>query len=198
VLWRLLKSNGFLCCQTDDSEAPYLKVLLDEVFGRRNYLTTFFIQVRYASKTLAEDNAYQKLIEQCFIYAKNVNLSVPYKDQVEYPINKFEWQIKELTKGIKVELGGKDVEIFKPGQYEIKKVKPSIKGLKETWATGSLIKQKKSSGEFLFKYLAPRKSIDGLGCLYKAYGMGEDGLGYRYFTGPKRQEATKGKFYSGT
>ena len=27
-------------------------------------------------------------------------------------------------------------------------------------------------------------------------GIGEDGLGYRYFTGPKREGATKGKFYS--
>jgi adenine-specific DNA-methyltransferase len=27
--------------------------------------------------------------------------------------------------------------------------------------------------------------------------MGEDGLGYRYITGPKKIEATKGKFYSG-
>ena len=32
----------------------------------------------------------------------------------------------------------------------------------------------------------PCKSLDGLNCLYKVYGMGEDGLGYRYFTGQKR------------
>jgi len=38
---------------------------------------------------------------------------------------------------------------------------------------------------------------DGLEVLYKVEGIGEDGLGYRYFTGPKRDGATKGKFYSG-
>src|SRR5512139_722937 len=36
-LWRLLTPDGFFCCQIDDSEGPYLKVLLDEVFGRNNY-----------------------------------------------------------------------------------------------------------------------------------------------------------------
>ncbi len=36
-----------------------------------------------------------------------------------------------------------------------------------------------------------------MGCLYKVEGIGDDGLGYRYFTGPRREDATKGKFFSG-
>jgi len=59
------------------------------------------------------------------------------------------------------------------------------------------VRQSGSSGEFLDKHLATRKDKDGLGCLYKVYGIGEDGLGYRYMTGPKKETATKGKFYSG-
>lgn len=197
LLKMLLSNNGFLCCQIDDSEGSYLKVLLDEVFGRNNFITTFYIQVRYGNKTLAEDNDYQKLIEQCFIYANDINLCKANKDVEEYKVEKFEWQIIETGQGELMELGGKKVELFRPGLYEVKKVPYSLKGLKETWATGSLIKQKASSGEFLDKYLAPRKNIDGLECLYKVYGIGEDGLGYRYFTGPKKATATKGKFYSG-
>lgn len=197
ILKRLLCQDGFFCCQIDDSEGPYLKVLLDEVFGRSNYLTTFFVQVRYGNKTLAEDNAFQKLIEQCFIYAKDSTKCKPIKDVEEYKVEKFEWEITETNKGEILELGNKKVELFRPGSYIIKKIPHTLKGLKETWATGSLIKQKASSGEFLDKYLAPRKEVDGLSCLYKVYGMGEDGLGYRYFTGPKKANATKGKFYSG-
>lgn len=197
ALYKLLAPDGFFCCQIDESEGPYLKVLLDEILGRENYITTFYIQVRYSNKTLAEDNAYQKLIEQCFVYAKDRFKAKPNKGVEEYKVEKFEWEIAETAKGQVLELGGKKVEVFHQNEYEIKKVKPSLTALKETWATGSLIKQKKSSGEFLFKHLAPRKEVDGLGCLYKVYGMGEDGLGYRYFTGPKRADATKGKFYSG-
>lgn len=197
ILYSLLSEDGFFCCQIDDGEGAYLKVLLDEIFGRQNHLTTFYVQVRYGNKTLAEDNDYQKVIEQCFVYAKNAKLAKAVKEKEPYKVEKFEWEIKELEKGEMVELAGKKVEIFKPHQYEIKKVKPHLGGLKETWATGSLVRQSGSSGEFLDKNLAPRKDVDGLSCLYKVYGMGEDGLGYRYMSGPKKATATKGKFYSG-
>jgi adenine-specific DNA-methyltransferase len=197
VLHRLLASDGFFCCQIDDQEGAYLKVLLDEVFGRSNYLTTFYIQVRYGNKTLAEDSDFQKVIEQCLIYAKDAHIGTAIKAVEEYKVEKFEWEIQEIGRGAVLELGGKRVDVFKPGHYKISKVKPHLKALKETWATGSLLKQKASSGEFLGKYLAPRKSEDGVGCLYKVYGIGEDGIGYRYFTGPKKESATKGKFYSG-
>jgi adenine-specific DNA-methyltransferase len=197
ILRRLLTPDGFFCCHLDDSEGHYFKVLLDEVFGRPNYVTSIYVQVRYANKTLAEDNDFQKVIEQCFVYAKDASLCRPIKDTEEYKVEKFEWEIREKKTWRRIELAGKQVDIFRPGDYEIVKVKPHLKALKETWATGSLIKQKASSGEFLAKYLAPRKDEDGLSCLYKVYGMGEDGLGHRYLTGPKKQTATKGKFYSG-
>jgi adenine-specific DNA-methyltransferase len=197
ILRNLLSYDGFLICQIDEAEGYYLKVLLDEIFGRLNFLTTFYVQVRYGNKTLAEDNDYQKLIEQCFIYAKDKTICKPNKPREEYKVEKFTWKIIETGKPIPLELGGKKVELFKPGTYEIVKIDPSYTGLKETWATGSLIKQKASSGEFLHLNISPRRDLDGLSCLYKVYGIGEDGLGYRYFTGPKKATATKGKFYSG-
>lgn len=197
LLKKLLRDDGVFCCQIDDNEAAYLKVMLDEIFGRKNYLTSFYVQVRYNNKTLAEDSDYHKVIEQVFVYAKDSSKVKVIKESEQYSVEKFEWDIKVNGSGHLVELGGKKVEIFQPNMYEIKKVPASITGLKETWATGSLLKQKGSSGEFLGKYLAPRKDEDGLGCLYKVYGIGEDGIGHRFFTGPKKATATKGKFYSG-
>lgn len=87
--------------------------------------------------------------------------------------------------------------IFKPDEYRIDEIAPCLTGLKETWATGSLARVRASAGEFFELYLAERKEIDGLGCLYKVSGIGEDGLGYRYISGPKKVTANKGKFYSG-
>lgn len=197
LLRELLSDDGFLCCQIDDSEGSYLKILLDEVFGRNNYLNTFYIQVRYPNKTLAEDSDYQKVIEQCHVYAKQKNLAKLNRPKAEYGIEKFKWKIIEKETGEVITLGGKRVEIFKPGQYSIEEIQPSLTGLKETWATGSLARVKASAGEFFELYLANRKQIDGLGCLYKVEGIGEDGLGYRYISGPKRATANKGKFYSG-
>lgn len=197
ILKNLLADDGFFCVQIDDSEGHYLKTLLDEVFGRSNYLTTFYIQVRYPNKTLAEDSDYQKIIEQCHVYAKERNLAKINRPQVEYDISKFKWRIVENEPGEVVTLGNKRVEIFKPGQYEIIEVEPSLTGLKETWATGSLARVRASAGEFFELYLSERKNTDGLGCLYKVEGIGEDGLGYRYISGPQKVTANKGKFYSG-
>ncbi len=197
ILKDFLREDGFFCCQIDDAEGQYLKVLLDEVFGRENYLTTFYIQVRYPNKTLAEDSDYQKVIEQCHIYAKSKVKAKVNRPIQEYSIDKFKYKIVELKSGRQIELGNKKVEIFKEDEYTIKEIEPSIDGLKETWATGSLTRVRASAGEFFELYLASRKNEDGLGCLYKVYGIGEDGLGYRYISGPKKVTANKGKFYSG-
>lgn len=197
ILKEFLREDGFFCCHIDDAEGQYLKVLMDEILGRGNYLTTFYIQVRYPNKTLAEDSDYQKVIEQCHIYAKSKIYAKVNRPIQEYSIDKFKYKITELKQGEQLTLGNKKVEIFKEGEYTIEEIEPSIHGLKETWATGSLTRVKASAGEFFELYLASRKEEDGLGCLYKVYGIGEDGLGYRYISGPKKITANKGKFYSG-
>ena len=197
ILRNLLSDKGVIFVQIDDSEGPYLKVLMDEVFGRTNYETTLYIQVRYGNKTLNEDNSYQKLIEQVFVYKKKE--FKPNKEKVDYVIDKFQWKITEKSKGKREEIGGRVVYIFTPDEYQIEKIDPSLTGLKETWATGSLVKQGGSAAEFFDQHLAERKEKDGLCTLYKVMNMGTkgDGLGYRYITGPKKPTANKGKFYSG-
>jgi adenine-specific DNA-methyltransferase len=185
-----LRNDGVIFVQCDDSEYPYLKVLMDEINGLE-YELTYYVQVRYAKKTLTENSNYQKLIEQVLCYKKS-NF-IPNKPKGEYNLDKFCWRITELQKGRLEKIGGKKVEIFKPGQYEIQKVKPSLNALKETWATGTLLR---TTAKFFGQHLQQRKSIDGLGFLYKVYGVGDDGLGYRYFTGPQKADATKGKYYS--
>jgi len=190
----LLREDGVIFVSIDDNEAAMLKVMMDEVFGSENHLVTHYVQVRYASKTLAEKNDYQKLIEQVHVYQKHTH--TPNKKTEEYSLEKFCWQISEIEPGKKTTLGGRGVEIFLPKQYKIERVEPSLTGLKETWATGSVLIAN-ASGKYFGKYISPRKDEDGLGVLYKVYGIGEDGLGFRYFTGPKKTTATKGKFYSG-
>lgn len=190
----LLKNDGVIFVQCDDNEASYLRVLMDEVFGKENYEVTLYVQVRYGQKTLAEKLAYQKLIEQIHVYQKG-NFQ-PIREKEEYTIEKFEWEIKELTKGTKIKIGNREALIFKPGEYEIKKVKPGVDKLKETWASGSVLRNN-ASGKFFNDFISSRYKTDGYGVLYKVEGIGEDGLGYRYFTGPKKEGATKGKFYSG-
>lgn len=195
ILKRLLSDDGVIFVQIDDSESSYLKVLMDEIFGRNNYEVTFYVQVRYAGKTLAEKNSYQKLIEHIHCYRKSSSY-LPKKETVEYPLDSFCWKIDTKEPSKILELKGRKVEVYTEGQYTIKVVEPSKHNLKETWASGTVLKNN-ASGKFFADYLAPRVDEDGLKTLYKVYGIGEDGLGYRFFTGPKKEGATKGKFYSG-
>lgn len=191
----LLTNDGFFCCHIDDSEGAYLKVLLDEIFGRNNYLTTFYIQVRYSDKTLKQDMDFHKQIEQIHIYRKEYgarpNLNIKEKN-----FDKFNYYIKEKTKGREISLGGKKVLIFSNNEYEIIKGNASEDGLKEIWASGTIL-DGNSSGRFFRDYLTGRVKNDGLGVLYKVYGIGDDKFPYRYFTGPKKEGATKGKYFQG-
>ncbi|MEE6669831.1 site-specific DNA-methyltransferase [Pediococcus acidilactici] len=193
----LLKEDGCIYISIDENEYAYLKVLMDEIFGEDNDLITFHMQVRYTNKSLNEKNDFQPVMEYGIFYAKNKQRFVPNKPYEEYDVSKFRFAIKELgTPDETVTLGGKKVEIFKPGNYKINKVSPSIKGLKETWASGSVLKGN-TSGKFFDQFLSKRKGEDGLKVLYKVYGIGEDGLGFRYFTGPQKATSIRGKFYSG-
>jgi len=192
----LLTDDGAIFISIDDNELENLKKICDEVFGASNYVETFYIQVRFSSKSLNEKDNFQKLMEQVLIYTKNKKSFVPSKPYEDYNLSKFCWEIREFSAGKPMILGGKKVTLFKPGEYEISQVEHSIDALKETWASGSVLKGN-TSGKFFDKQLSSRVNEDGYGCLYKVEGIGEDGIGYRYFTGPKREGATKGKFYSG-
>jgi adenine-specific DNA-methyltransferase len=195
VIRKLLSPLGFVCCHIDDSEGHYLKVLMDEVFGRSNYLITLYVQVRYPDKTLKQDMSFHKQIEQIHIYRKEYG-AIPNLNEKKISFEKFQYYVSEKTSGQEINLGGKRVLIFKSSEWEVKRGEPSVNGLKEIWATGSIL-DGNSSGRFFRDYLTGRTATDGLGVLYKVERIGEDGLGYRYFTGPSRPSATKGKYYQG-
>ncbi len=193
----LLRDDGVIFVQCDDNEQAYLKVLMDEIFGEENYEVSFYVSVRYEGKTLSEKNNYQKLIETILCYKKTSSYN-PNKDKEDYSINNFCWDINLLKSPDNiVEFGNRKVEIFYKNSYEIKKTEPSKNALKETWASGTVLRNN-ASGKLFDTYISDKRiDKDGYEVLYKVYDVGEDGLGYRFFTGPKKAGATKGKFYSG-
>ena len=197
ILRNLLAEDGFFCCQIDDSEGHYLKVLLDEVFGRAGYYqTTIYIRVRYPEKTLKQDMAFHKEIEQVHVYRRS-GLAKPILDTVDAGYEKFKYKIQTTADPIKtLQLGGKKVEIYKKGDYEIIQEEGSEYGLKEIWASGTIL-DGNSSGRFFRDYLTGRYAEDGYGVIYKVWGIGDDRYDYRFFTGPNREGATKGKYYQG-
>lgn len=197
LLYSLLAEDGFFAVQIDDSESAYLKVILDEIFGRNNYLTTFYVRVRYPDKTLKEAMDFQKEIEQIHVYRKRYGAEPNFNYQ-NVGFEKFNFFIKEKTSPSKrLTLGGKIVEVFEKDTFEILQEKDGNEfGLKEIWASGTIL-DGNSSGRFFRDYLTGRYEEDGYGVLYKVYGIGDDRFDYRYFTGPQKIGATKGKYYQG-
>lgn len=195
VARELLTEDGVLIVQIDDKMQAHLKLLLDDVMGEEQFETTFHVQVRYSNKTLSEDNDFQKVMEVAHVYSYDTNTFKPSKIKEEYSLDKFSFEVVEKNAPVETIVeNGKKVEVFGPDDFEIRQVDGNIEGLKETWATGSLIRQGGTAAEFLSKYLIQRKEI---GYLYKVYGMGNDGLGYRYIRGPKKKGAIRGTFFSG-
>ncbi len=54
LLYRLLADDGSIWITIDDNEAHYLKVLCDEVFGRRNFVANIIWQKKFAGKSDSE------------------------------------------------------------------------------------------------------------------------------------------------
>lgn len=185
----LLREDGAIFISIDEKQQAYLKVLMDNIFGEKNLLNVFHIQARYTQKSLNEKNDFQPVMEYVMAYSKNKTFFKPNKPFDAYDTSKFKWEIKELAPGREVKLGEKKVLIFKKDEYEINKLPDSVlSGLKATWASGSVLKGN-TSGKFFDSFLSERKNIDGLSTLYKVEGIGEDGLGYRYFVGPRKESS---------
>ncbi|MEX1096276.1 MAG: site-specific DNA-methyltransferase [Planctomycetales bacterium] len=68
ALRRLLSEDGSLWITIDDHEAHYLKVLCDETFGRRNYVTSV---VWEKDKGRRSDTAFSSAHDYVLIYAKD-------------------------------------------------------------------------------------------------------------------------------
>ncbi len=192
----LLTEDGVIFVQCDDNEQAYLRILMDEVFGSNNYRAILYIETVYPEKTLKQDRVFHDQVEQILIYSKTDKVKI-IQEFEEYSFEKFCWYIQEIKPPIKsIELGGKKVDIFKEGDFKISKGESSADGLKEIWASGTIL-DINSSGRFFRDYLMGRKILDGVGTLYKVYGIGNDNNEFRYFIGPKKKSATKGKYYQG-
>jgi adenine-specific DNA-methyltransferase len=75
LLRSLLTTDGSIWISIDDKEGHYLKVLMDEVFGRKNFIATVIWQKNYAPKSSArhfsEDHDY------LLVYGKSADHWVP-------------------------------------------------------------------------------------------------------------------------
>lgn len=75
LLRNLLADNGSIWISIDDYECHYLKVLCDEVFGRKNFVASIIWRKNYAPKSSARHFSVDQ--DYILIYAKCADLWIP-------------------------------------------------------------------------------------------------------------------------
>ena len=71
IIKRILSEDGSLWVTLDDNEAPYFRVLADEVFGRQNFIATAVWRKNYSPKSSAKFFSVDQ--DYVHVYAKNVD-----------------------------------------------------------------------------------------------------------------------------
>ena len=194
---KFLKDSGNICVSINENELYGLKHIMDYIYGDSNYLANFAIKVRHEERILKGDKDVHEVIEYLLYYRKGEKHVIRKIKLEGSSIQEYIWQVRELERpSLIIELGGKKVEIFKPGEYQLIQCTPDEKHLKRVNIRGS-IRQGNSSGRFYVRYLEPDFE-KYRGCLFKVYGMGSDGLGYRYFHIPGKSSRRKnGDYFQG-
>ena len=71
LLHELLDETGSIWISIDDNEGHYLKVLCDEIFGRKNFVTTVIWQKKYGPKS--DSKFISSSHDFIIVYAKNID-----------------------------------------------------------------------------------------------------------------------------
>jgi adenine-specific DNA-methyltransferase len=75
ILRDLLAENGSIFVSIDDNEGHYLKVIMDEIFGRNNFITNVIWRKNYSPKSSARH--FSEDHDHILVYARNSDIWVP-------------------------------------------------------------------------------------------------------------------------
>lgn len=180
---RLMRADGVLLVQCSFHQYPYLKLLLDDVMGEKNYKLTFHILVRHPERILTGDKEFNDVIEYILVYSANPEYKMPKKIEMK-TIDDYVYEVELLKPGKKVEIDNKKVEIFLPSEYAVRKGEAGSAKFKAISIRGS-IREKNSSGRFYVKNIEKLIGHYPPLTLFKVEGIGDDIYDFRYFHLPK-------------
>jgi len=180
---RLMRDDGVIFVSIDDNEVSNLYNIMRSFYFEVEKLK---IKMRNPARQLTQKSIFQKSIEYCLVFSKSEKMSIK-KKKVDYDFSEYKLKIIEKDKPFKTFTIGKyKIECFRPDQYEIIEcseindfyiVKPiSIRGK---------IKTAQFTEKFYEENLRPLfEKEKNYNYLYKVYGIGDDGFGFRYIKNP--------------
>ncbi|MEW4025263.1 DNA methyltransferase [Bacillus sp. YAF8] len=143
----LLREDGYIFIQTDDSEQAYLKVLMDSIFGRRQYVNTISVLFKNIAGASGggEDKRLKKNVEYITVYSKNYDVSVPFsavfeKQEIseqleEYRKENKSWKYNNLLLdegdreyiGSTVDGSGDEIRLYKHTNFSLPAISKQMK-----------------------------------------------------------------------
>lgn len=191
----LMKDDGVIYISINEDEYANLKLLCDSVFECSNYITTITVKVRHENRILKGDKPIHETTELLLMYRNSSSFNINKRIVDNSDPSEYIYEIKELIDNPKViNMGGRDVKVFRPGEYEIVEMEADFSHLKKINIRGS-IKAGNSSGRFHMSHLEERKNEFSV--VYKVPNMGDDGRDARYFLSRSNANMANGYYFQG-
>jgi len=182
---RALEASGFLAISINQMELFNLQPILDRIFGEGCFIGIFPIKIRHKDRQLMINATFHDVFEYLLIYrrTKTTRFFTEHKTARE---DKFIFAVHTNSAPSESrEINGKQVEIYRPGQYDIVQTGYTPEALRRYVIAGKLATAN-WSGEWFETHLRPL----GNDTLFKVYGLENAGLGYRWFqTGNEKRNS---------
>lgn len=129
ILHKLLKEGGSLWVSIDDIECHYLKVMLDEVFGRNSFVADITYE-RSGSAGLGQSGLFVNNSERILIYSKGNfeynkilgSSPLEFKTMKRYNKVLIKEGTKELVREFKSKSNGEPVKVYRHEGFEIRTI----------------------------------------------------------------------------
>lgn len=191
----LMKADGVIYISINEEEYANLKLLCDSIYGYSNYISTITVKVRHENRILKGDKPIHETTELLLMYRKSDKFEISKRVVDNSDPKDYVYEIEELIDNPEVvQMGEKEVKVFRPGEYRIIECEPSFEHLKKINIRGS-IKTGNSSGRFHMSYLEERNNEFNV--IYKVPNMGDDGREGRYFLSRSDAEHANGFYFQG-
>ena len=129
ILYKLLEENGLLWIHLDDTEVHYCKIILDEIFMRRNFVSHITYE-RSAVAGIGQGGYLVNTTEHILLYKKG---SLPEKNNQSYEelgmnimkrYNKYvsDFGSRELVREFVAKSNGESVRVYKHTRFKIQSI----------------------------------------------------------------------------
>lgn len=187
----LLRDDAAFILQCSFHQSAYLEVMLDQIEGLHK-VAVLHALVRHPDRALTADKQFHDVVEQILIYARDPGFRMPGRRR-ERDLADYRWRVEITGPGTPAVLGGRECTIYPPEAWRKLDVAPG-EGVFRTHSIRGSLREKNSSGRFWVRHLEPLDLAPMT--LIEVPGIGDDGLGHRYFHTP-RAGNRNGSYFQG-